>query len=236
MRRRRKKRSLDEVASILDSLERDDRVEYVVPQKYLGRHKRGLQQRERPNRGGGINLDFVSKQQLKRMLDELDESAETGEKLSESKSAALDKLIDEIYEEMLEDNGLVDDNDDKEKEEDDESGRQVMEKRRKGDDVVHALDLIRKELERKEAAQKLDVPEQIAFNDEQYAQQWYLINEGQLKIPLYHDLNVRQAWLNGYTGKNVTIVILDDGLDYEHPDFQGKYVIGLNNTNEISFK
>ena len=40
-----------------------------------------------------------------------------------------------------------------------------------------------------------------------------------------HDLNVKEAWLKGYTGKNKTIVIVDDGLDYEHSDFAGKYVI-----------
>lgn len=68
---------------------------------------------------------------------------------------------------------------------------------------------------------------EIDFNDENYKQQWYLINEGQLKIPPTHDLNVKQTWLKGYTGKNVTIVIVDDGLDHEHPDFQGKYVIFL---------
>lgn len=72
---------------------------------------------------------------------------------------------------------------------------------------------------------KLHVPDEINFNDQNFKQQWYLINEGQLKIPPMHDLNVKDAWLSGYTGKNVSIVIIDDGLDHEHPDFEGKYVI-----------
>ncbi len=69
-----------------------------------------------------------------------------------------------------------------------------------------------------------NLPKEIDFDDAEYGKQWYLINEGQLKIPAKHDLNVMSAWLNGYSGKNVSIVIIDDGLDHEHPDFEGKYV------------
>ena len=63
------------------------------------------------------------------------------------------------------------------------------------------------------------------FNDAEYGKEWYLINNGQLNTPKDHDLNVKEAWLKGYTGKNVTIVIIDDGLDHEHPDLARKYVI-----------
>ena len=64
----------------------------------------------------------------------------------------------------------------------------------------------------------------LKFNDKEYAKEWYLINNGQLNTPKDHDLNVKEAWIKGFTGKNVTIVIIDDGLDHEHPDFAGKYV------------
>lgn len=75
-----------------------------------------------------------------------------------------------------------------------------------------------------------DLPKAIDFNDESFGQQWYLINEGQMNIPPMHDMNVKDAWLNGYTGKGVSIVIVDDGIDHEHPDFEGKYVSLLNLT------
>jgi len=38
------------------------------------------------------------------------------------------------------------------------------------------------------------------------------------------DLNVEAAWAKGYTGKNVTTVIMDDGIDYLHPDLYFNYV------------
>jgi hypothetical protein len=82
---------------------------------------------------------------------------------------------------------------------------------------------------------KLNLPPEISFNDHNYKQQWYLINQGQLKIPPMHDLNVKNAWLSGYTGRNISIVIVDDGLDHEHPDFQGKYVIILETRINIYF-
>lgn len=66
--------------------------------------------------------------------------------------------------------------------------------------------------------------DKINFNDKYYPEEWYLENDGQLKTPKGHDLNVKEAWLKGFTGKNCTIVIIDDGLDHEHPEFAGKYV------------
>lgn len=45
-----------------------------------------------------------------------------------------------------------------------------------------------------------------------------------MSISRVHDLNVKEAWNQGFTGKNISIVVIDDGLDYEHPEFEGKYV------------
>lgn len=38
------------------------------------------------------------------------------------------------------------------------------------------------------------------------------------------DLNVQPAWNMGYTGKGITVAIMDDGLDYLHPDLRDNYV------------
>ena len=33
-------------------------------------------------------------------------------------------------------------------------------------------------------------------------------------------MRVLDAWAAGYTGKNVTVSILDDGVEYTHPDLR----------------
>ena len=38
------------------------------------------------------------------------------------------------------------------------------------------------------------------------------------------DLNVAAAWAQGVTGKNITTAIMDDGVDYMHPDLINNYV------------
>ena len=37
-------------------------------------------------------------------------------------------------------------------------------------------------------------------------------------------MNVIEAWSNGYSGNNITIAIVDDGVEYTHPDLQDNYV------------
>jgi len=54
--------------------------------------------------------------------------------------------------------------------------------------------------------------------DPLYPYQWYLKNTGQGGGKPRLDLNVETAWALGYTGKNVTTAIMDDGVDYMHPD------------------
>ncbi|XP_071484758.1 neuroendocrine convertase 2-like [Diadema antillarum] len=56
------------------------------------------------------------------------------------------------------------------------------------------------------------------FNDPLLSKQWYLKNVGQANGRPGLDLNVEEAWKAGYTGKGVTIAIMDDGIDYLHPD------------------
>ncbi len=38
------------------------------------------------------------------------------------------------------------------------------------------------------------------------------------------DLNVEAAWAQGITGKNITTAVMDDGVDYMHPDLKFNYV------------
>ncbi|CRL07391.1 CLUMA_CG020365, isoform A [Clunio marinus] len=53
--------------------------------------------------------------------------------------------------------------------------------------------------------------------------QWYLRNTGQNGGKMRLDLNVQAAWDQGVTGKNVTTAIMDDGVDYMHPDLKFNY-------------
>ncbi|XP_013774265.1 neuroendocrine convertase 2 [Limulus polyphemus] len=60
-------------------------------------------------------------------------------------------------------------------------------------------------------------------NDPYFPFQWYLKNVGQNGGKRRLDLNVEAAWAQGYTGKNVTTAIMDDGVDYMHPDLRNNY-------------
>ncbi|XP_061176557.1 PC3-like endoprotease variant B isoform X1 [Saccostrea echinata] len=63
----------------------------------------------------------------------------------------------------------------------------------------------------------------VSFNDPYYKDQWYCDNYGQSGGKKFIDLNVKVAWNQGYTGKGVTITVLDDGMDHTHPDLQKNY-------------
>ncbi|XP_076314206.1 prohormone processing protease amontillado [Tachypleus tridentatus] len=60
-------------------------------------------------------------------------------------------------------------------------------------------------------------------SDPYFPFQWYLKNVGQNGGKRRLDLNVEAAWAQGYTGKNVTTAIMDDGVDYMHPDLRNNY-------------
>ncbi|XP_011501161.1 PREDICTED: neuroendocrine convertase 2 [Ceratosolen solmsi marchali] len=59
--------------------------------------------------------------------------------------------------------------------------------------------------------------------DPYFQYQWYLKNTGQNGGKPKLDLNVEAAWAQGYTGKNVTTAIMDDGVDYMHADLMYNY-------------
>lgn len=60
------------------------------------------------------------------------------------------------------------------------------------------------------------------FPDPLFSQQWHLINKNG------PDLNVKEVWKQDITGKGIVVAIIDDGLDYTHPDLQENYVNGFN--------
>ncbi|KAI3630140.1 hypothetical protein MIR68_011575 [Amoeboaphelidium protococcarum] len=58
------------------------------------------------------------------------------------------------------------------------------------------------------------VQERLNISDPDFERQWHLINRQQL----YNDINVTDVWISGVTGQNVTVAIIDDGVDYLHDD------------------
>ncbi|KAE9420583.1 hypothetical protein Angca_003923 [Angiostrongylus cantonensis] len=59
----------------------------------------------------------------------------------------------------------------------------------------------------------------LPFADPLYPDQWYLVG----KAVGNYDMNVREAWMLGYAGRNVSVSILDDGIQRNHPDLITNY-------------
>ena len=60
---------------------------------------------------------------------------------------------------------------------------------------------------------------ELPINDPLYASQWHLQKTNAKNITL----NTAPLWNKGIMGKGVTIGIVDDGLEYNHPDIQSNY-------------
>ncbi|QPG95142.1 hypothetical protein C2857_007728 [Epichloe festucae Fl1] len=60
---------------------------------------------------------------------------------------------------------------------------------------------------------------QLGIKDPLYKRQWHLHNT----VQLGHDVNVTGVWLEGITGKNATVAIIDDGLDMNSLDLKDNY-------------
>ncbi|KAJ0069386.1 hypothetical protein NL108_004165 [Boleophthalmus pectinirostris] len=54
-------------------------------------------------------------------------------------------------------------------------------------------------------------------SDPDFPKQWYLSD------PAHQDLNTKEAWAQGYTGRGVVVTILDDGIEKDHPDLITNY-------------
>ena len=58
------------------------------------------------------------------------------------------------------------------------------------------------------------------FHDPLFAKQWHLRNTYSTSGK---DLKIIKVWKAGITGKNVTVAIIDDGVDYTHKDLSENY-------------
>ncbi|KAI1730793.1 subtilase family domain-containing protein [Ditylenchus destructor] len=76
-------------------------------------------------------------------------------------------------------------------------------------------------LEKRQASQlyqQKEIP-RLPFPDPLYQDQWYLVG----RAVGGYDMNVREAWLLGYAGRNVSVSILDDGIQRDHLDLVQNY-------------
>ncbi|XP_020556399.1 proprotein convertase subtilisin/kexin type 6 isoform X4 [Oryzias latipes] len=65
-------------------------------------------------------------------------------------------------------------------------------------------------------------PAFLGFNDPKWSSMWY-INCQDDGGRCRSDMNVLAAWQRGYTGRNVVVSILDDGIERNHPDLSQNY-------------
>lgn len=66
------------------------------------------------------------------------------------------------------------------------------------------------------------------LNDPLLSDQWHLNNTGQGGGVAGTDVNAFAAWNLGYTGQNVQICIVDDGVDYQHEDLNANFDLSLS--------
>lgn len=66
---------------------------------------------------------------------------------------------------------------------------------------------------------QLEVAKTLEIEDPTFNEQWHLFNP----IQVGHDVNVTGVWLEGVTGFNATVAIVDDGLDMYSDDLKDNY-------------
>jgi len=64
-----------------------------------------------------------------------------------------------------------------------------------------------------------EVATQLQIHDPIFHEQWHLFNP----VQVGHDVNVTDVWLQGITGQNTTVAIVDDGLDMNSDDLKANY-------------
>lgn len=66
-----------------------------------------------------------------------------------------------------------------------------------------------------------EVYENYSEKDPMWPYLWYL-NRHRFN-PNLTDMNITSAWLQGFTGRGVSVTFLDDGLEWDHPDIKQNY-------------
>ncbi|THD27233.1 Neuroendocrine convertase [Fasciola hepatica] len=76
---------------------------------------------------------------------------------------------------------------------------------------------------RKLTEKELLIARSLSESDPLFDKEWYLYNTGQADGVPGLDLNVLGAWAQNVTGRGVITAIMDDGIDYLHPDLAPNY-------------
>ena len=71
----------------------------------------------------------------------------------------------------------------------------------------------------------ISIHELLGFDPFWESHSWHLLNTGQIgaannPVSSGIDLNVVSVWRDGFTGKGVSVLVADDGVDSSHPDLQ----------------
>lgn len=64
-----------------------------------------------------------------------------------------------------------------------------------------------------------EVSEKLDINDPLFLRQWHLVNT---QYP-GNDVNVKNVWYKGIRGKNITVAVVDDGLDHDLDDLKDNF-------------
>ncbi|KAM9183641.1 proprotein convertase subtilisin/kexin type 6 isoform 3-T3 [Dugong dugon] len=82
--------------------------------------------------------------------------------------------------------------------------------------------LQQQEVKRRVKRQARSDPKTLYFNDPIWSSMWYMHCSDKNRH-CRSEMNVQAAWKRGYTGKNVVVTILDDGIERNHPDLAPNY-------------
>ncbi|KAB2809871.1 S8 family peptidase [Phaeocystidibacter luteus] len=67
-------------------------------------------------------------------------------------------------------------------------------------------------------------------NDVRFAEQWYLENDAGFNGEMDADIDMPEAWKIERGNDNVTLVIIDSGVEFDHPEFNGRRYVNPNET------